>query len=59
MNRHKKQRLSTRNWEVLDEFDEAALPVFEKVRRNMHDDEMGMDPKHKKQRQNFHRPRLG
>ncbi len=58
MSRHKQPRLNPRNWETLDEFDESSLPAFEKVRRNFHDDDAGIGSKHKKSRQNFHRPRL-
>lgn len=59
MSRHKTPRLNPRNWEELDELEDASLPAFEKVRRNMHNDELGIDPKNKRSRQNFHRPRLG
>ena len=60
MNRHKTQRLTTRNWDTLVDRDEGGIASFEKVRPISRPSEAFMAGNRKvHSKQNFHRSRVG
>jgi len=59
MSRHKHPQLNPRNWDVLLDTDEDAVPNVEKVRHKPHEGTEGSaDDKPVRPRQTFHRTRL-